>query len=511
MPRSSARAMIVLLFALSNAAFACIDRVIVRPTGVITTVDPVELEIQLVTPTSPTHLVQPTEVVVQGNEILIDVYVDGGPIDSPGSLVETVNLGTLPAETYTYTVTQHPTKDCDLQTVTGEFCVEDVGCKSEECRCPVPPNPSYVIIDLGTLGGLTSVALGINESGQVVGSADTNQGLRHAYLWEAGAMIDLGTLPPEPQSEAWDISEAGHVVGIATVDGGIARGFMWQDGTMIDLGNLGGANTHAFGVNESGQAVGFSWLPNSEQRAFLWEDGVMSDLGTLGGGASLAWDINSAGQVVGVSTLSPGEQGGAFLWEDGVMTNLGTLGGPTSWASGLNDLGQVVGQAERSDEGLVLHAFIWQRNEMFDLGALGGYENSRAEAINNQGEVVGWGSNGTTDQPFIYQSDVGLRDLRDLLWVDVDWTGLYPHAINDAGQIVGSGFHGSPHAFLMTPIDGDFDDDGDTDMLDFAALQRCFVGPGGSIEPGCETRDIDRDGDIDLDDFQAFQWAFTGP
>lgn len=502
---------VLIIAVLSNVSAACIDRVIVRPTGLITTVDPVALEIQLVTPTSPTHLVRPTEVVVQGNEILIDVYVDGGPIDTPGSLVETVDLGTLPAETYTYTVTQHPTKDCGLQTVTAEFCVDEVGCKSEACRCPVPPNPSYVIIDLGTLGGNTSVALGINESGQVVGSADTPQGLRHAYLWEAAVMIDLGTLPPEPQSEAWDISEAGHVVGIATADGGIARGFMWQDGTMIDLGNLGAANTHAFGVNEFGQVVGFSWLPPSEPRAFLWEDGVMSDLGTLGGASSNAWDVNSVGQVVGSSTLSPGEQGGAFLWENGVMTNLGTLGGPTSWASGINDLGQVVGQAERSEGGLVLHAFIWERNEMIDLGALGGYENSRAEAINNQGEVVGSGSNGTTDQPFLYHGDVGLRDLRDLLWVDVDWSALSPRAINDAGQIVGSGWHGLPRAFLMTPIDGDFDDDGHTDMLDFAALQRCFAGPGGSIAPECVTRDIDRDGDIDLDDFQAFVWAFTGP
>ncbi|MCH8251420.1 MAG: DUF3466 family protein [Planctomycetes bacterium] len=490
---------------------ACIDRVIVRPTGILTTVDPVALEIQLVTPTSPTHLVQPTEVVVQGNKILIDVYVDGGPIDTPGSLVETVDLGTLPAETYTYTITQHPTKDCSLQTVTGKFCVDEVGCKSEACRCPVPPNPSYVIIDLGTLGGNTSVALGINESGQVVGSADTPQGLRHAYLWEAAVMIDLGTLPPEPQSEAWDISEAGHVVGIATADGGIARGFMWQDGTMIDLGNLGAANTHAFGVNEFGQVVGFSWLPPSEPRAFLWEDGVMSDLGTLGGASSNAWDVNSVGQVVGSSTLSPGEQGGAFLWENGVMTNLGTLGGPTSWASGINELGQVVGQAERSEGGLVLHAFIWERNEMIDLGALGGYESSRAEAINNQGEVVGSGSNGTTDQPFLYHGDVGLRDLRDLLWVDVDWSALSPRAINDAGQIVGSGRHQGPRAFLMTPIDGDFDDDGDTDMADFASFQICLAGPGEPIGPGCETSDIDRDGDIDLDDFQAFGWAFTGP
>lgn len=501
---------VLIVAVLSNVTTACIDQVIPVPHGVITTEDPVALEIHIVTATSPTQLVEPTQVVVNGNEIFIDIYADGGPIDSPGSLIEVVQLGMMPARTYTFYVTQHETKDCTLHTVTGSFCVQDVNCQDESCQCPEPRQPAYTIIDLGTFGGSTSVALGVNEWGQVVGGADTPQGLRHAYLWHAGVMTDLGTLPPEPQSEALDINNSGAVVGIATVDGFIARGFLWEDGKMIDLGNLGVANTHAIGVNETGQVVGVSWLPPSEPRAFLWERGVMADLGTLGH-SSFAWDINSSGQVVGVTTLPEGGQGVAFLWQDGVMTNLGTLGGQSSFARGINDLGQVVGDSERPEGGLIMHAFLWEDGEMTDLGALADFVRSSAAKVNNLGEVIGWGDNLATSQGFLYDRNNALCELRDLIHFQSGWSALSPRDINDQGQIVGSGWHQGPRAFLMTPIDGDFDDDGDTDMADFASFQTCMAGPGEPIGPGCDSRDIDRDGDIDLDDFQAFNWAFTGP
>jgi PKD repeat protein len=39
------------------------------------------------------------------------------------------------------------------------------------------------MIDLGTLGGSSSCAYGINDKGQIVGSSDTQTGTSHATLW----------------------------------------------------------------------------------------------------------------------------------------------------------------------------------------------------------------------------------------------------------------------------------------------------------------------------------------
>jgi len=153
--------------------------------------------------------------------------------------------------------------------------------------------PTYNIIDLGTLGGGSSVALGVNDMGQVVGSADIAGGLRHAYLWANGVMIDLGTLGfPTAQSEASDINNQGVVVGIVGA-GDPSASFIWENGVQTEIG-LPQVLKSAYGINDAKQVVGIFVVPGGggDQHAFLWENGTMTDLGTLGGSYSIAWDIN---------------------------------------------------------------------------------------------------------------------------------------------------------------------------------------------------------------------------
>jgi probable HAF family extracellular repeat protein len=71
------------------------------------------------------------------------------------------------------------------------------------------------------------------------------------------------------------------------------------------------------------------------------------------------------------------------------IVDLGTLGGGDSRAEGINDSGQVVGDSETA--GGQRLAFLWTDGVMQDLGTLGG-SHSEARGINDSGQVVGQSS-----------------------------------------------------------------------------------------------------------------------
>src|SRR5579864_2466778 len=221
----------------------------------------------------------------------------------------------------------------------------------------------YTVTDLGTLGGSFAFAIGINDSGEVVGySAFANPPpgygySSHAFLYSNGMMKDLGTLgsPCDDLSDSFAkaINASGQVVGGSNLPGDIrnytSHAFLYSNGTMTDLGTLGGTSSYANGINDSGQVVGVSSLPgDSAYHAFLYNNGAMKDLGTLGASTSSAYGINDSGQVVGASGL-PGNSGShTFLYSNGTMTDLGTLGGCCSEGYGINASGEVVGRASIS-------------------------------------------------------------------------------------------------------------------------------------------------------------------
>jgi probable HAF family extracellular repeat protein len=106
--------------------------------------------------------------------------------------------------------------------------------------------------DLGTLGGNTCIVADMSEIGQIIGAStlagDDNS---HAFLWSNGSMTDLGTLGDSYlSSEAMKINSSGQVVGNCStkkiVVPGLAwdrefccyRPFLYSGGTMTDINDL---------------------------------------------------------------------------------------------------------------------------------------------------------------------------------------------------------------------------------------------------------------------------------
>jgi uncharacterized membrane protein len=236
---------------------------------------------------------------------------------------------------------------------------------------------------LPTLGGDNGFATGINDSGQIVGWAETPvhdlscnapQVLQfEAVEWgPKGQIIELLPIEDDPDSAATAINQKGQAVGIsglcANAVGGASAEHMalWQNNTVTSLPTLGGQYWNTpMDINENGDVTGFSDLPGDSVaspnfNAFIWtRHGGTVNLGMLSGDAlSEGLGINDKDQVVGASYPS----GHAFIWQRGVIEDLNNLVAPgTSLvlidAQDINDAGAITGEAQDPNTGAI-SAFI---------------------------------------------------------------------------------------------------------------------------------------------------------
>ncbi|MCC6908588.1 MAG: hypothetical protein IT430_11640 [Phycisphaerales bacterium] len=314
----------------------------------------------------------------------------------------------------------------------------------------------------------SDVADGLNLFGDTVGQAPLESfWLPRPALWPRdGGVIDLGTLGGDLGS-ARDINEVGEVVGSSGFEPGgsifVGHAFLWRNGIMIELGTLGGESSGAGAINNQGQIVGDSEYEfgNYADRGFLWENGVMTALPAAppelySRGAN---DINEKSEAIGYGGGFD-LQVNALLWRNGEMIDLGSLSGQGSRAEAINDLGQIVGRSEAANGNG--HAVVWIDGRIIDIhdGRYGAY--SWGQDINNAGHVIGAiGDFATTREMFIRESGHPMRLLKDLMppRTREDWRLDRGH-INDAGQMsVAANIRGTLDYFalLLTPVDPSLD------------------------------------------------------
>lgn len=283
------------------------------------------------------------------------------------------------------------------------------------CGPAAQADPLYTITDLGTLPGYTSsTATGLNNQGQVVGQASNANGSSASFLYSNGQLTQIN---PMGGSAAQAINDSGQVVGYPITS-----------------------------INDSGQTVSpFSPVTSSGQVVSLLPEGV-APAGTL-----VPYAINNAGDMAGYTVVQANGYalgiGQPAILENGQITNLSTQLGLGASAQGnayaINQQGDVLfqaapGSSPESVEWYLYHASTGQAT-LINFPAGQGVP----VALNSEDQIVGAGllySNGT------------VQTLLSLLPQNSGWTNLNASAINDEGQIVGSGtYNGQTVAFLMTP------------------------------------------------------------
>jgi probable HAF family extracellular repeat protein len=288
----------------------------------------------------------------------------------------------------------------------------------------------------------------------------------NAFSWTQGSsMINLGVIPGSNNfSRGYAINDNDVIVGES--DNNTPRAFRWEAGVMTNLGTLGGTSAVAHDINNSNQIVGAS-SNGQATRPFLHQNGSMVDLGTLAGTSNSigrAWAINNNGVVIGV-TRNTSNVSQATRWVvNGAggydLVNLTSLGDGTlfSEAFGINNNGWIVGRSFTTGSSND-RAFLWRESSgILDLGLLPTLAHSRANEVNALGQVVGYASqfagNPTAGNGAAFLWEEGnLMDLNSLVLPGTGWSLRSAEAINDRGEIAGYGIiGGQTRAFLLVAV-----------------------------------------------------------
>ena len=372
--------------------------------------------------------------------------------------------------------------------------------------------PRYYVFNLGDPGGgSVAAAASINNLGWIAGdsweSGNTNE---HAFLW-VGVPVDLGTLGGSNSAIAWpNKNNQGQLAGIAetsdmnpfneawscalanfpTITNHICFGFTWEDGVMTALPPLrGGIDSYAAGINDKGQIAG--WAENGvhdptcnntqpfnqvlQFEAVVWgpEVGEMTQLSPFGPDPdSAATAINDKGQIVGISGLCDIAAGNtsaehAILWENKYAPpiNLGNFDGGLAWntPTAINNHGQVVGFGNQQGSSATEFnpiGFYWTKGRGIQpVPPIGTDGNSWVWGINSYGVAVGQSFASPTSLPageaFIYENGIA-TDLNTLIQADSSLQLWLANDINDAGEIVGFAEDtntGAIVVFLAVPVE----------------------------------------------------------
>ena len=277
--------------------------------------------------------------------------------------------------------------------------------------------PAYVPV---LPGAVDTVTRGMNASGTI---AATVRGFgggndRAALVTRLGA-VELSPLAGYLAAGAYDVNDSGVVTGYALQSGGngsaegstpvVANGrvqvaVVWRDGVATALSDGGGAiaNSTGFAIDAAGDVAGVARLTDGALRAVSWSaDGALTIL-SLGAGqtASVARAINDGGDIAG-------QAGGlGAVWRGGVRSDLIVAADLAGAATrGINDSDTVVGFATRltgtvDDPVATTVGEFWARsgsgfvNYALDslIVNLDGWQIGAAEAINNRGDIVGFGT-----------------------------------------------------------------------------------------------------------------------
>jgi len=334
------------------------------------------------------------------------------------------------------------------------------------------PTSTGLTIQLSTADQLAVDGL-LNKSGNTANDGVNSYSLSAGSGWQTSSNLVQSnaysyTTVADPNATgatvAIGINNSGEVVG-NYFDSAGAHGFIDNNGvytTLNDPNGVGNYATTVTGINNGGVVLGSFENAQSDYQPFVYSAGSYTTITDPNAtvGSTVAYGITDSGLVYGTYVDSAGVSHG-FIDNAGAYTTTAAISDPAANASGSSDYGvnasgQVVG-SYFSGANPTLSGFIYNGSSYVTLqepnATTGNYSGTSATAINNSGQVAGFfidpaGKN----HGFVYNPLTNNYTAVDAPSA-VTATGARAFGISDNGQVVGMFLTAQGSiGFIATPV-----------------------------------------------------------
>jgi probable HAF family extracellular repeat protein len=145
---------------------------------------------------------------------------------------------------------------------------------------------------------VATLAVGINDSGQIVGRYVDSAGIFHGYLLSDGNFTPI-ELPGASATRPLGINLDGDIVGHYVSQGQQERGFLLRDGMFTTIHFPNAAHTVAVGINDSGAISGYYVDAKKKTHGFVLDAETFTGIDFPGANYTEAWRVNNSGQIAG--------------------------------------------------------------------------------------------------------------------------------------------------------------------------------------------------------------------
>jgi uncharacterized membrane protein len=160
-----------------------------------------------------------------------------------------------------------------------------------------------VLTTLDPPGSTRSLGGFLNAQGQVVGTyRNPPNDKRHGFLWSRGVFTTFNVPDDHPVfgTVALGINDLGQIVGDYVDIGGNRHGFLLSQGAYTILDVPGAVLTVAQGINNAGMIVGLYIDTGGNQHGFVLSQGVYTTIDVPKSASTAVFSINAQGDIVGV-------------------------------------------------------------------------------------------------------------------------------------------------------------------------------------------------------------------